>query len=125
MSELNFPKNPVVGQEYPFNGLLYMFDGVKWITKGTGYNPVQDLYEMLASDAGASFVGANGYDNVQAALENLSATYIVEVIETTATLPTSELWDGRSVKVRALHKTLTYYTYGSAGWYDESGAKVV
>ena len=69
MSELNFPKNPIVGQEYTFNSLLYMFDGVKWVTKGTGYNPVQDLYEMLASDAGASFVGANGYDNVQAALE--------------------------------------------------------
>ena len=50
---------------------------------------------------------------------------IVEVIDTTATLPTEELWDGRSVKVRALHKTLTYYTYGSAGWYDESGAKIV
>lgn len=26
MSELNFPKNPEVGQEYPFNSLLYMFD---------------------------------------------------------------------------------------------------
>ena len=73
MSELNFPKNPAVGQEYTFNSLLYMFDGVKWVTKGTGYNPVQDLYEMLASDAGASFVGANGYDNVQAALEDLRA----------------------------------------------------
>ena len=73
MSELNFPKNPAVGQEYTFNSLLYMFDGVKWVTKGTGYNPVQDLYEMLASDAGASFVGANGHDNVQAALEDLSA----------------------------------------------------
>ena len=73
MSELNFPKNPAVGQEYTFNSLLYMFDGVKWVTKGTGYNPVQNLYEMLASDAGASFVGANGYDNVQAALEDLSA----------------------------------------------------
>lgn len=69
MSELNFPKNPAVGQEYTFNSLLYMFDGVKWVTKGTGYNPVQDLYEMLASDAGASFVGVNGYDNVQAALD--------------------------------------------------------
>ena len=69
MSELNFPKNPAVGQEYTFNSLLYMFDGVKWVTKGTGYNPVQDLYEMLASDVGASFVGVNGYDNVQAALE--------------------------------------------------------
>ena len=69
MSELNFPKNPAVGQEYTFNSLLYMFDGVKWVTKGTGYNPVQDLYEMLANDTGASFVGVNGYDNVQAALD--------------------------------------------------------
>lgn len=73
MSELNFPKNPAVGQEYTFNSLLYMFDGVKWVTNGTWYNPVQDLYEMLASDAGASFVGANGYDNVQAAVEHLNS----------------------------------------------------
>ena len=73
MSELNFPKNPAVGQEYIFNNLLYMFDGVKWVTKGTGYNPVQDLYKMYASDAGASLVGVHGYDNVQAALENLNS----------------------------------------------------
>ena len=73
MSELNFPKNPAVGQEYTFNNLLYMFDGVKWVTKGTGYNPVQDLYKMYASDAGASLVGVHGYDNVQAALENLNS----------------------------------------------------
>ena len=73
MSELNFPKNPAVGQEYTFNSLLYMFDGVKWVTKGTGYNPVQDLYKMYASDAGASHVGVHGYDNVQAALEDLNA----------------------------------------------------
>jgi hypothetical protein len=26
MSELNFPKNPAVGQECTFNSLLYMFD---------------------------------------------------------------------------------------------------
>ena len=73
MSELNFPKNPAVGQEYTFNSLLYMFDGVKWVTKGTGFNPVQDLYKMYASDAGASLVGVHGYDNVQAALENLNS----------------------------------------------------
>lgn len=29
MSELNFPKNPAVGQECTFNSLLYMFDGVR------------------------------------------------------------------------------------------------
>lgn len=79
MSELNFPKNPAVGQEYTFNSLLYMFDGVKWVTKGTGYNPVQVLYEMLASDAGASFVGANGYDNVQAALEAVDANLQAQI----------------------------------------------
>ena len=73
MSELNFPKNPAVGQEYTFNSLLYMFDGVKWVTKGTGYNPVQDLYKMYASDAGASLVGVHGYDNVQAAVEHLNS----------------------------------------------------
>lgn len=79
MSELNFPKNPAVGQEYTFNSLLYMFDGVKWVTKGTGYNPVQDLYEMLSSDAGASFVGVNGHDNVQAALEAIGTNLQAQI----------------------------------------------
>lgn len=71
MSELNFPKNPELGQEYLFNTMLYMFDGVKWVTKGTGYNSVQDLYEMLASDAGSAFIGTQHYDSVQSALDSL------------------------------------------------------
>ena len=37
MSELQFPKNPAVGQEYDFPPYKYYWDGVKWKTKGTGY----------------------------------------------------------------------------------------
>lgn len=47
MSELQFPKNPVVGQEYDFPPYKYYWDGVKWKTKGIGYNPVNDLRDEL------------------------------------------------------------------------------
>ena len=30
MSELQFPKDPVVGQEYDFSPYKYYWDGVKW-----------------------------------------------------------------------------------------------
>ena len=47
MSELQFPKNPTVGQEYAFAPYKYYWDGVKWKTKGIGYNPVNDLQDEL------------------------------------------------------------------------------
>lgn len=47
MSELQFPKNPAVGQEYDFPPYKYYWDGVKWKTKGIGYNPVNDLRDEL------------------------------------------------------------------------------
>ena len=43
MSELQFPKDPIVGQEYDFAPYKYYWDGVKWKTKGIGYNPVEDV----------------------------------------------------------------------------------
>lgn len=43
MSDLQFPKNPVVGQEYDFTPYKYYWDGAKWKTMGIGYNPVNDL----------------------------------------------------------------------------------
>ena len=43
MSELQFPKYPIVGQEYDFAPYRYYWDGTKWKTKGIGYNPVNDL----------------------------------------------------------------------------------
>lgn len=89
MSELNFPKNPAIGQEYLFNTLLYKFDGVKWVTKGTGYNPVQDLYEMLASDAGAAFIGEQHHDSVQAALDQKTD---VSQFDQSGVLTTTAAW---------------------------------
>lgn len=47
MSELQFPKDPIVGQEYDFAPYKYYWDGVKWKTKGVGYNPVNDLRDEL------------------------------------------------------------------------------
>ena len=47
MSELQFPKDPIVGQEYDFAPYKYYWDGVKWKTKGIGYNPVNDLRNEL------------------------------------------------------------------------------
>lgn len=47
MSELQFPKNPIVGQEYDFAPYRYYWDGVKWKTKGIGYNPVNELQDEL------------------------------------------------------------------------------
>ena len=47
MSELQFPKNPIVGQEYDFPPYRYYWDGIKWKTKGIGYNPVNDLRDEV------------------------------------------------------------------------------
>ena len=47
MSELQFPKDPIVGQEYDFAPYKYYWDGTKWKTKGIGYNPVNDLRDEL------------------------------------------------------------------------------
>jgi len=47
MSELQFPKNPIVGQQYDFPPYRYYWDGIKWKTTGIGYNPVNDLRDEV------------------------------------------------------------------------------
>lgn len=47
MSELQFPKDPIVGQQYDFPPYKYYWDGAKWKTMGIGYNPVNDLRDEL------------------------------------------------------------------------------
>lgn len=47
MSELQFPKNPAVGQEYDYAPYKYRWDGIKWKTIGIGYNPVNDLRDEV------------------------------------------------------------------------------
>ena len=47
MSELQFPKDPIVGQEYNYAPYKYRWDGIKWKTIGIGYNPVNDLRDEL------------------------------------------------------------------------------
>ena len=31
---LNFPKDPTVNEEYPVSGVIYIWDGQKWTSKG-------------------------------------------------------------------------------------------
>ena len=47
MSELQFPKDPIVGQQYDFPPYKYYWDGAKWKTMGVGYNPANDLRDEL------------------------------------------------------------------------------
>ena len=49
MSELQFPKDPIVGQQYDFPPYRYYWDGAKWKTMGIGHNPVNDLRDELES----------------------------------------------------------------------------
>ena len=48
MSELQFPKDPIVGQEYDFPPYKYYWDGIKWKTKGISYIPLNDLRAELS-----------------------------------------------------------------------------
>ena len=48
MSELQFPKDPIVGQEYDFPPYKYYWDGIKWKTKGISYIPLNDLRTELS-----------------------------------------------------------------------------
>ena len=43
MATLNFPRNPVFGDVYEFASYTYRWDGEKWKTIGTGFNPTNDL----------------------------------------------------------------------------------
>ena len=49
MSELQFPKDPIVGQEYDFPPYKYYWDGIKWKTKGISYIPLNDLRTELSA----------------------------------------------------------------------------
>ena len=48
MTTLQFPANPVLNQEYDYPPYKYYWDGVKWKTRGIGYNPVNDLRDEVA-----------------------------------------------------------------------------
>lgn len=70
MNELQFPKNPVVGQQYDFPPYRYYWDGTKWKTIGIGYNPVNDLRDELEPRIEAS---ENNIEASKKNIEDLSA----------------------------------------------------
>lgn len=47
MATLDFPVDPIVGQEYEFKSYTYQWDGEKWKTIGTGSNPTNELRKEL------------------------------------------------------------------------------
>ena len=55
MSELQFPKDPVVGQEYDFASYKYYWDGVKWKTNGVGNAPRDELEPKISSNTSKVF----------------------------------------------------------------------
>lgn len=69
MAELNFPANPQVDDEYLFGNLLYKYDGEKWTTWGSGANTALDLRNELATNTGASMIGAASGLTVQEELD--------------------------------------------------------
>jgi hypothetical protein len=44
MSALNFPASPIVGQTYATaGGIIYIWDGVSWVSQGGGYLTTADI----------------------------------------------------------------------------------
>lgn len=90
-----------------------------------GNAPTQGSWFMEV-DPGAR--GCAGYVvTVAGADMNSSSTKripIVEVVSALGDLPVTDLWSGRRIFVQSTHKWVTYSTYGTAGWYDETGVKV-
>lgn len=104
------------------SGLGADYDGLRdrWWS-----GPTQGSWAMEV-DPGAR--GCAGYVVTVAGVDmNSSSTKripIVEVVSALGDLPVTNLWSGRRVSVVAIHKTLTYYTSGTVGWYDETGTKI-
>ena len=73
MSELQFPKDPIVDQEYDFAPYRYYWDGAKWKTKGIGYNPVNELRDEL--EPRISDNESKVFDNESKIFEALKRSY--------------------------------------------------
>lgn len=98
MSELQFPKNPIVDQEYDFPPYKYYWDGVKWKTKGIGYNPVNDLrveLEPRISDNESKVFEVIRRSYAEAGLNIVSGSFDEGA---TVTNPTDVIWDEFSWK---------------------------
>lgn len=81
---------------------------------------------ILLNNAGVSGAAAMVVTTPGADFISSSYRYIPveEYVKDVTSLPTANLRTGRRVTVISIHKTLTYYSSGDSGWYDESGTKV-
>ena len=80
MTTLQFPANPLLNQEYDYPPYKYYWDGVKWKTKGIGYNPVNELRDDLASASGLSTIGVCADVTALRALTGLTAGRKVQLL---------------------------------------------
>ena len=72
MATLDFPVDPIVGQEYEFKSYTYQWDGEKWKTIGTGVNPANELRKELKPsvlEALRRSYAEAGYNLVQGSFE--------------------------------------------------------
>ena len=72
MATLDFPVDPIVGQEYEFKSYTYQWDGEKWKTIGTGSNPTNELRKELKPsvlEALRRSYAEAGYNLVQGSFE--------------------------------------------------------
>ena len=79
MSELQFPKDPIVGQEYDFAPYKYYWDGIKWKTKGIGYNPVNDLRDELVPEISNNATGV--FEALRRTYANVGLTLVTGSFE--------------------------------------------
>ena len=79
MSELQFPKDPIVGQEYNYAPYKYRWDGVKWKTIGIGYNPVNDLRDELTPEITNNATGV--FEALRSTYANVGLTLVTGSFE--------------------------------------------
>lgn len=97
------------GTDVKFNGQGLKVGDIIWLNNAGN------------SGATAMVVTTPGSDFINSSYKYLP---VEEYVNDVASLPTANLRTGRRVTVISIHKTLTYYSSGVSGWYDESGTKV-
>ena len=119
MSTLQFPKDPIVGQEYRYLAYTYKFDGEKWKTIGIGYNPVNDLREEV-KEYGSKLTKKVYLDSslyIQGTFSTGGTLYSKDEVLLDSTTGDGYKWDGVLPKVVPVNSLVPTGTgLGSGKW---------
>ena len=125
MATLDFPVDPIIGQEYEFKSYTYQWDGEKWKTIGTGSNPANELRKELKPsvfEALRRSYAEAGYNLVQGSFEKggvLTSSTDALLYEKDGK---SYSWAGTFPKVVAAGATpATSGGIGAGAWVERSG----